>query len=272
MRIFNRRLLQLLTHFYRGLLGTLPRSFRERYGFEMGSVFRRRIEELLRDGEIRSALARFGSETINLLWIAAKLRSARLRSRLQARARLSIVLGTAVAAGLVFLIGGVAFWNLSEDRSSIGAFESHRLSSSPEIVIATLRRAKEVEPVDRRISLLISLGPYRFHPDTRRAYLLAERSLCLSRDHRHLIEGLLRLGNLTERQRADLLKTAARRIDRSRDLAGLVVGTIGSRPLTPSLLRSYRKTISAIDLDRERRRAVAALREAAGDGNPSRAL
>lgn len=273
MRPAKRLLRWAVVGLYRALLWALPADFRRRYGAEMADVVATRIDARLRERGAAGAVGLAAAEAADLLWTA-------VRTWL-GRDGLSPV---PVAAGLAAVLAMLVVASPERPRPEAGApvLASSGASTAARAqdpatsdtlslarALTLLERAARVEPADR-VPILIELADYRFRPETRATFLAAERGLCASRDHRRLLQALVSREGLGDDERAELVREAARRIDLSRELAGLVVETVGERPIGPGLARAYRAAVAAIDRDRDRARADAALRAVAS--SPERAF
>lgn len=257
----ERLLRRVLVRLYRALLYALPADFRRHYGSEMAEVLAARIDDRIRERGAAGAIGLAAAEAVDLLWSAVRL-------RLDRDGLSPIPVAVGLAAFLALLVVASPERPRRGEGPGAPALTSRGASpTAPDTLSlararALLDRAARIEPA-RRVPILIELAAYRFHPATRAAFLAAERGLCESRDHRRLLQALVSRDDLGDDQRAKLLLAAARRIDLSRELAGLVVETVDDRPLGPGLASAYRVAVAAIDRDEDRTRADAALRAAA---------
>lgn len=224
-----------------------PAALRRRHGDEIAATLRLTIMARAVERGSMAAIRYALVEAVDLLKIA-------LVGRLFPFDRKRLVLGGTL---VIAAIAGLSALELGPDR----------LPDEPLVdgvdsrgwVLSKLESAVGA-PVDERIDLLLGLGRYRFLPETRAAFLRVEGTLCLSTDYRRLYHGLLARPGLSEAERIEIVDAATSHLDRSIDLALLVVETHGYGEFGGGLREAYWRAIGAIDLERERGRAAAVLR------------
>ena len=219
----------------------LPRRTRRRFGSAVAETLRQNVQARGDERGLRAAILCSLVEIVDLLRIAV---GARARS-VPARA----VGGAVLVAALV----GVQrpMFVSPEAVSATHPAVAPRLA-------AELARASRMS-LDERLQVLADHAPWRFHPSTRADFLGVERTLCCSRNYRRLYDALLADDRLSEDERVDVIDAAAAHIDRSRDLASLIVSALKVGDVPPSVTEALRRAAQRIDLDPERARAHSAL-------------
>lgn len=236
----------------------LPRRLREQYAREMAYTIAARIEARGREDGVLAAVRCALGESLDIACVAVRARTGGRRGALAA-AVVTLAIAVPLTRGPVPPSSTASRMSLAAPAvTATSALPQADSTADPADPLVDLYATLAL-PRGERVPRLIALMRHRFEPSTRPRYLEVESTLCSSREYRRLYEAMLADPRLTDAERIEVIEAAARRIDRSVELADLIVVGGATERQSAAVHAAYRRAAAVIDLDRERMRAASAL-------------